>query len=423
MHRDLRKIYRIIVLVLLLSTTSVASAADIFTWKDCVMKAKENHPDLISAFEQVKQAKEDKVINITSMLPQLDASMSGKSAKASTGVTTDTYAYSVTGEQLVFDGFKTFYDITSSSKTLEAEEYNYIVTSSNVRLYLKNAFTKLLKAQELLSLTKEISERRMKNLELVKLRYEAGREHRGSLLTAEADLASAEYEVKQAERNIVLSQRELSKEMGLQKLNPMEAEGVFSVLRSYDLKPGIEKLAEDTPFLKELIAKKEALRYDLKSERADFLPEVYLNGALGKTSGTWPPEKDTWSFGVTVSLPIFEGGSRFAEVNKARSKFRQAAADQRSGRDSVLLTLEETWKDLKDSIESVSVQKKFLEAADERAKITQAQYQTGLISFDDWIIIEDNLVSTKKAYLNAQATMLTAEAYWIQAIGGVLGND
>ena len=69
------------------------------------------------------------------------------------------------------------------------------------------------------------------------------------------------------------------------------------------------------------------------------------------------------------------------------------------------------------------MQKKFLEAVNERAKIASAQYESGLISFDDWIIIENNLVTYKKSHLNAQADMLDAEAYWIQAIGGTLEYD
>jgi len=172
-----------------------------------------------------------------------------------------------------------------------------------------------------------------------------------------------------------------------------------------------------------LMAKKEAARSDLNSETADFFPEVYINGTIGKSSSTWPPEDEAWSYGVTVSLPIFEGGSRFADVSKARSKFRQLEQDERSGRDTVLVTLEDTWKDLQDSIENVAVQKKFIEAAEERAKITTTQYETGLTSFDDWIIIEDNLVSAKKSYLNARRDMLIYEAYWIQAIGGTLEYD
>jgi outer membrane protein TolC len=68
----------------------------------------------------------------------------------------------------------------------------------------------------------------------------------------------------------------------------------------------------------------------------------------------------------------------------------------------------------------VAVQEKFFIAAEERAKIAGAEYANGLIDFDDWIIIEDNVVGAKKSYLNAQADALVAEARWIQAKGGIL---
>ena len=100
----------------------------------------------------------------------------------------------------------------------------------------------------------------------------------------------------------------------------------------------------------------------------------------------------------------------------------QAQAEAQSGRDSVILTLEETWTELQDAIDKVQVQKKFLEASEERAKIAQAQYSSGLILFDNWIIIENDLVKTKKSFLDAQANALIAEANWIQAKGGTLDD-
>lgn len=85
--------------------------------------------------------------------------------------------------------------------------------------------------------------------------------------------------------------------------------------------------------------------------------------------------------------------------------------------------MEDSWKRLKDAIETVEVSKKFLLATEERAKIAAAQYGTGLIGFDDWIIIENNLVTAQKNYLSAQSGMLTAEAGWIHSLGGSLNDE
>jgi len=419
---NIQKTFILIIICLLLSATS-AYSQDTLTWEECALIAIDNNPDLVSAAEEVKQAMADKDINLSPMLPQLDSEVTANRQKSSKGTTANTYSYGISGSQLVFDGFKTASDITGALKTMQSKQYNYAVVSSNIRLGLRSAFVALMRSQELISITEDIAQRRKQNLDLVKLRYEGGREHRGALLTAEADMAQAEFEIAQAKRSVTLAQRELFKELGLAKTSQAKAKGDFLISKNYSNKPDIDYLAQNTPFLQELMLRKEAARYNVNSKEADFFPKVYLNGSMGRTDDIWLPRNDEWSAGARITLPLFEGGRRISEVSKARSQLRQAGADEQSGYDSVLVTLERSWKDLQDAITNVSVQKKFLEAAQERAKITRAQYSTGLASFNDWIIIEDNLVKAQKAYLNIQADMLIAEAYWIQAIGGTLQYD
>ncbi len=406
------------------------SAAEVMSWQDCVQEATQNHPDLVSAKEKLKQARIDTFISRSSSLPQISAQLSGqRSATTPSGESTTTssnYSYSISGKQLLFDGFKNSNDTGAAKQTARSLEYAYDVTSSNVRLDLRTAFVELLRAQDLVSITTSIAARRKQNLELVKLRYQAGREHRGSLLTAEADLAQAELEVKEAKRTVFLVQHQLSKALGRKNFIPIEVKGDFQVQPKDKnrTRPDFSALAEKTPFLKELIAKKDALRFGLKSAKANLFPQIYLNGSLGQSSDKWPVRNgEQWSTGVTVSLPLFQGGSRIAEISKAGSALREAQAEERSGLDSVLFSLEQTWTQFQNAIDNISVQQKYLEANEERAKIANAQYSTGLISFDDWIIIEDNLVNSKKSYLDSQANMLIAEATWVQAKGGILGYD
>ena len=398
-------------------------AEEVLAWEDCVREAEKNHPDLISAGEKLKQAKANKAITRSSLLPRISSDVSERTSKTNSKDKTDTYSYGITGRQLLFDGFKTSYDVAAASENIKSAQYNFEVTSANVRLRLKTAFTELLRAQELLYITEDIAKRRKQNAELVNLRYEAGREHKGSLLTAQADLAQALFEIEQARRNISLAQRRLSKELGREKLVPIKAEGDFKITDSNREKPDYERIADSTPFLQELMARKEAVRFGLKSSRANFFPELYANASAGRSASNWPPDEDEWSAGLNLSFPLFEGGKRIAEVSRARALFNQVGADERSGRDGVILTIENAWVNLQDATDNVGVQRKFFEAAEERARISRVQYSTGLISFDSWIIIEDGLVKTKKSFLNAQANALIAEAQWIQANGGTLERE
>jgi len=68
------------------------------------------------------------------------------------------------------------------------------------------------------------------------------------------------------------------------------------------------------------------------------------------------------------------------------------------------------------------VQNQYLGAAKERSTIGEAKYSIGLLSFDNWTIIENSLVSARKSYLEACAAVLRAEATWLQSIGGTLEN-
>jgi len=415
--------YFLISLLFFCFSANKAGAEELLIWKDCIGEAKENHPELVSSGEGINQAKASKEISASNLLPQFSSDLSKSTSGGSSQGETDTYSYGISGSQLLFDGFKTRYNVDAASENIKSAEYFLLVTSTNVRLRLRTAFVNLLRAQELLNLTEDISGRRKQNLELVKLRYEAGREHKGSLLTAQANLAQAEYEVLQAKRNISLAQVQLLKELGRTELTPIKVSGDFEIRYTARDKPDFEVLSDANPFLHELIAIKEVTRFGLKSARADFFPQVYASASAGSSASDWPPDTDSWSAGVKLSFPLFEGGRRTAEVDRNKANFKQAEADEKNGRSNVILTLEETWAEFQNAIDRVDVQMKFLEAGEERAKIAQAQYSTGLISFDNWTIIEDDLVRVKKSFLDTQANALVSEAGWIQAEGETLDYE
>jgi outer membrane protein TolC len=150
---------------------------------------------------------------------------------------------------------------------------------------------------------------------------------------------------------------------------------------------------------------------------------VFANTELGRIGTSWPPEDNEWSIGLSLSWPLFEGRRRVGEVSRTKGVLGQAEADERSGRDGVILTMQETWTLLQDARDFVIVQGKQLQAAEERAKISRAQYTAGLIIFDDWTIIEDALVKARKAYLDALAAAAVAEAGWVQAQGWTLEDE
>ena len=225
-----------------------AKAEEILTWEDCLAEAKKNHPDLISAVENVKQEKASKSITASTLYPQIDANLDASTAGTSTTssttdvttkATTDTYTYGVSGTQLVFDGFKTLNKVKAAKEFIKAAQQNYRFTSSEVRLNLRTAFINLLKAQELIQVAEDIVKIRRDSLILITLRYESGLEHKGAQLTAGANLAQASFELAQAKRDVELAERQLTKEMGRQEFKPMSVKGDFIVRDTAKERPNL----------------------------------------------------------------------------------------------------------------------------------------------------------------------------------------
>jgi len=394
-------------------------AEEALTWQDCIKEAAVNHPDLISAQEGVKESQASKKITGSSAFPQIDSSASVSTAKAN-GETTDNYSFGATATQLLFDGLKTRDNVKVASENIKAAEFNYKFVSSEVRLRLRTAFINLLKTQELLKITQDIYNIRRSNLELIALRYESGIEHKGALLTAEANLAQAEFEIAQAKRALEVAQRELIKEMGRTKFSPVQAQGEFKISDVVLERPDFEKLADKNPSLGKLMAQKDAASFGIKAAQANFFPQLSAQAGANRSGSSWPAQDSRWNAGLTLSFPIFEGGLRIAQVAKAEALFNQAKENERSAKDGIIVAIEQAWNTLQDAVETSEVEKKFLNATQERAKIAEAQYSFGLIQFDNWTIIEDDLVRAKKAFLDAQANALLAQANWIQAKGETL---
>src|SRR5207244_4286024 len=153
----------------------------------------------------------------------------------------------VSGSQLLFDGFKTFNNVKASQENIKASQRSFQFVSSQVRLRLRTAFINLLKAQGLIQLTEDIYDMRKHSLDLITKYYNSGVENRGSLLTAQAHLAEAHFEINQARRGLEVAQRNLLKEIGARSIEIVQAQGDFDISANYQQKPDFEVLVDKNP--------------------------------------------------------------------------------------------------------------------------------------------------------------------------------
>lgn len=422
------------VLISPLPASSRLFASEVLTWEACLQEAARNHPDLLSASEAVRQAEAQRAVDYGGLLPSLSVSAGGnrsgdfsgstgaQSSFSGTGVSRDgSWTMVASASQLLYDGGKARNTVDSRKETVRAMQSAAEVISASTRYALRSAFTQLLTAQQQVRLAGEIADIRQHSLRLIGLLYQSGSENSGSLSKARADLAAAEFEVAQAKRGLEMAQALLCTQLGRRTLSPVAVTGSFTAAESPKGMPDFDRLVREHPSYRQSTSQKEALRYSMKAARSAFVPKVSLGSSVGNNSfASLPPNRIDWQVGVTVAVPIYQGGTGRATESMARAAFNKSVADEQSAYFVILKNLEQSWKGFRDAAANVDIQKQYLDAATERARIAEAQYSAGLASFNEWTIIEDNLVTAKKSYLTARSSLLTTEAAWVQAKGGTV---
>jgi len=415
----------VFVMGLMIGASSGAVQAD---WTACVREAAVSNQRLQSAKQAIAKAYYNKKSSDAVYLPSVSASGGASVGKRENSVTDNSSSYGVSASQLIYDWGKSKAQSQSAAALIEAAEINYQLASANVRYRLRTAFIGLLKSQEMLDIAGIIVERRQKAARLIKLRYEAGREHKGSLLTSEAKQLQAELQQKKAQRDLDLAKFSLAVELGRDLLKPgawsdIMVQGEMKLKSDYAVKPDFDAMLIETPSLKDLLIQSRLARYDMDAAKAAFYPSLKARAGVDESSGGWNDYIESYSAGVSISVPLFEGGRNKARYDSANAAMSIANYDEFNGRNDLSSAIRRKWSALHDSLDRMQLSKMFYDASKERARISMVQYSSGIINYDSWIIIEDDYINSEQLLLDANATALISESEWINVKGGTLEQE
>lgn len=396
-----------------------ANADNAVSWRDCVGLAAAHNPSLAAVHARVEASEAGVGSARSGLFPQVAASASAdRSGHDGEDTDTDTTSQASLGlEQTLYDGGKTRAAVRAATSTLAQTHAAGADTAAQVTYSLRTVFIRALHLQEQLRLLQTIEQRRRDNAELVELRYEGGREHRGSLASSLASLNEAEVQSRQADRKALAERASLGRSLGVSAWNP-ETPVVGSLCaEASDRQLDVEALARTTPAYRVALAQLDVVREQLVGTRAGGYPTVSLSGSVGRSGSDTALEDDSWNVGVKVSIPLWTGWKTRHEVHKAQATVREAEANAAAALDKAVRTLTDAHQTCLDAEDAVAVQGRYVEAAELRAEIARQQYEDGLLGFENWVVIEDELISRKKQLLDARHNAMAAEAAWWQATG------
>ena len=389
--------------------------------EDCLSEAADNNPDLGAAVAAVQKAMYDYRASYGPLRPQVSANAQSSKSRSPAGgsgdgVTSDNASYGVSASQSLFTGGKNRAAVDLASANLESVTADLDSARATLSFDVWKAFADLLFAQEQIDLSQQILKRRQENLALLQLRYEGGMENKGALLLMQASEREAEFGVAQAKRNLRVAQRELARALGRRETDQIRVTGKLEA-EPPETSVDLEALAAQTPTHRKTVAQLRFARAGLASAKSQYYPDVSANASASKTGDNWMPDQDEWFLGVTLNFPFFTGGQNIMNVRGARAQIVQAEETLKLTDAQLVFNLEQTLASYGDAVEQTVVRSGFLHAEEVRAEIARSQYSSGMLSFEDWDRIENDLISSQKDDLSGRLNAVLAEASWEQVQG------
>lgn len=393
-----------------------ACVAAPLSWEECSLEVARNNPELRAAHENVLQAQAQYRARWGVFLPSIQAG-AGYDWAGRDNETTESGSARASAGQNLFSGFRDSARIKGAAAAVDAAQCRLQRSMADISQELAQAFAALLYAQEWVVLSAQINERRKENLRLVDLRFQEGREHKGAMLRSQAFARQSDFESAKAGRDMRVARENLAKTMGWFAPASMVVTGDWKFLQTAPRADNLDELVEKTPEYRLAIADRRQAQANLAVARSDEYPSLDISGSLSRSGQGWPPDQEQWGVGLSLSWALFRGGQTWNAISAAQAAARAAEADVRAVALSVRASFEQALSTLEDADENVEVQEQFLVAAEVRAEIARSQYSNGLLSFQDWDTIENDLMEKQKAVLQSRRAALLARAAVLRVQG------
>ncbi|NDG86241.1 MAG: hypothetical protein EBX52_14530 [Proteobacteria bacterium] len=119
----------------------------------------------------------------------------------------------------------------------------------------------------------------------------------------------------------------------------------------------------------------------------------------------------------TLTIPLFSGLSTYRDYQSTRESVAGSEQTRVSVDYDTLTQLRQNLFTYQQSIQKLKVDLDILDAATIRATIARKRYNTGLLAFEQWDIIESDLINRQKNALSSRRDRTIAEANYRQVLG------
>jgi outer membrane protein len=299
----------------------------------------------------------------------------------------------------LFNGFENTASLNQARTQSEADRMNLGQARQDVVFNVVDQFIALVESRELVRVRREELETRRQQLKQIRAFVDAGSRPVSDLYTQQADVADAEQQLLQAER-----EREVNKTRLIQtlQLSPRKAYAFQEPglrddsvrAQSYDLSSLIDQAFQQRLDLEVARAEQRAAETGVRAARSSYYPSISLNGNYGTdwSSRGLPGETTDNSFGnqldinrggsvsLSLNIPIFNNLNRSTQVEQAQVQAQNARYALQDQRQQVALQVRQAYLDYRNAVKQLDVANKRLRAARQSRDATLERYNLGSAS-------------------------------------------
>jgi outer membrane protein len=394
-------------------TGAVSARAQVpsYTLAQAVAVALEHSPQVQAAQSALQAAQAQLAAAQAALLPSAGLSASagwdrlGSSAQVSVGVT-----------YLLYDGGLRQAQIRQLEARLEAARENLAAVRAQVAQQVAQAFMAQVSADQVVALREQAVVQARTQLQAAQARVRAGTAPQADVTSAEAQLASAEVALLEAQANAQLSRAQLATLLGLDPGTPVAATPPGAPPAFQVGEAEARERALGRPEVRRAEAEVLAAEAALAAAMIQGGITVTLDGryVLVTVGG---PGAGTWSVGAGVSVPLYDGGQRAAQVEAARANLesaRAALAQARleAQRDAVQARL--GW--ISAAAREAAAQRA-VAAAQEALRVAEGRYAAGIGTILEVAQARAQLASAQESLVQAAASRWTSLVALRRALG------
>jgi len=315
--------------------------------------------------------------------------------------TFETYTTGFQGSLLLFDFDKTYSRISAYSDLADASAQDVINAKQTLILNTYIAYFDYLQAVKLKKVNQESLQQATEHLKLSRSLFDVGSKPQFDVIKAESDEATARVNLLNAENNIDITRLQLENILN-KKLPPeFNLRDDFEVVRDSVTESASLNIAlQNRP---EIISGKfrvDANKSFLISAWTANLPSINASGGYTwKSFALNQTFQGSWSLGVALSLPIFQGFALDAGIQQARADLDNAQASYDLIEQGVTLDVRQQYSNLRLSRNQITASRSLLNAAEETLRLAEARFKAEIGSSVE-------VTDARVTYYNAQVLLI-----------------